>query len=192
MTSSRTLFDPIIGSRSRTSPRTGKARPFTIMTAMITKKGAASISPVTWEYAASSDCKIPIPSPATRVIQNEENLPISAAAMAATTINVRLVTVTPLRGAMRTPATAASAAPSDQLSVAMRSGDQPSAPAARWFSATADVAKPMSVWRLTRFKPTVRTNPRLRSQMAFSGTNTPSTMKDVVGSDEGTVVTLLP
>ena len=50
-------------------------------------------------------------------------------------------------GAMRIAARPASAEPSAQLSVAMRSGDQPSAAAARSFSATAVVARPNCVKR---------------------------------------------
>ena len=45
-------------------------------------------------------------------------------------------------GAIRMPATAASAEPSAQLSAAIRSGDRPTDAAARWFSATAVVAMP--------------------------------------------------
>ena len=46
---------------------------------------------------------------------------------------------------MSTPATAASEAPSAQLIVAIRSGERPSVPAARGFSATASVAAPKRV-----------------------------------------------
>ena len=45
-------------------------------------------------------------------------------------------------GAIRMPATAASAEPSDQLAAASRSGESPTLDAARWFSATAVVAMP--------------------------------------------------
>jgi hypothetical protein len=51
---------------------------------------------------------------------------------------------------MRIPAMAASAAPTVQVTVASTSGDQPSADAARSFSAAAVIARPSRVRRQAR------------------------------------------
>ena len=76
--------------------------------------------------------------------------------MAATTTRVRLETASPDRGTTSIPATAARTAPSDQVAVATRSGDQPRAAAARWFSATADGTRPSVVNRVTAHRARVK------------------------------------
>jgi hypothetical protein len=50
-------------------------------------------------------------------------------------------------GAMRMVATPTRAEPNAQFAAAIQSGESPIAEAARWFSATADVARPMCVDR---------------------------------------------
>ena len=73
---------------------------------------------------------------------NELKRAIKAPARAASTRLVIVWTCSCTIGAIRMEAIAASADPSAQLRVAMRSGDSPTEEAARWFSATAVVAKP--------------------------------------------------
>ena len=65
--------------------------------------------------------------------------------MAARTTFVMTATWSDTIGAIRMPATPASAEPNAQLSAAIRSGDRPTDAAARWFSATAVVAMPNRV-----------------------------------------------
>ena len=76
--------------------------------------------------------------------------------MAATTTRVRLETASPLRGTTSIPASAARTAPSVRVAVATRSGDQPRAAAARWFSATADGTRPSVVNRVTAHRAKVK------------------------------------
>ncbi len=60
-------------------------------------------------------------------------------------------------GAIRIAAAPASADPSAQLTVAIQSGDRPTADAARWFSATAVVAMPNRVKRYSAHRATLST-----------------------------------
>ena len=73
---------------------------------------------------------------------NDRNPATSAVASAANTRLVIVATWSWTIGAIRIAAAPASAEPSAQLTVAIQSGDSPTAEAARWFSATAVVAMP--------------------------------------------------
>ncbi len=76
---------------------------------------------------------------------NEWKRATRAAAMAASTRFVIVCTWSCTIGAIRIEAIPARAEPRAQLRVAIRSGDRPTADAARWFSATAVVAIPNRV-----------------------------------------------
>ncbi len=86
-------------------------------------------------------------TPPTSVSPNEENPPSRAQARAAMTMRVSESTCRPVIGTTRMPATAASAPPSAQLTVASRSGDQPSDAADTSSSAAATTARPNRVKR---------------------------------------------
>ena len=81
-------------------------------------------------------------APPARVSQNDSNLPTSAAARAGYSRNPSVSTDSPVIGASKIPATAASAEPIAQLIAATRSGDRASAASATSFSALARVAIP--------------------------------------------------
>src|SRR6266851_2013995 len=138
---------PSFGRRSKRKPRIGSARPLITTITTMTKNGTASARPGVVENRVSSLVMTPMSRPAASVAGNDEKPPTSAAASAASTRLVNAVTWRLMTGATRIPAAPASAQPSPQFAVAMRSGDQPSDAAARWFSATAVVARPKLVQR---------------------------------------------
>jgi hypothetical protein len=74
---------------------------------------------------------IPIATDAAKAMGNDSNDATSAAAKAARTRLVSTVTWRVTIGVIKMAASPASAEPSDQLTVAMTSGDQPSDAAAR-------------------------------------------------------------
>ncbi len=152
MARSRGTPDPSLGSRSSTWLRRGSARPRTTMTSMMTMNGSASETPGCDTYRFISDWPMPITMAAASVRGNEVKPPNKAAAIAAMTSRVRLLTDNPASGTTRIPAVAASAPPRAQVVVARMSGDQPRAAAARWFSAVAVVARPTVVKRVTTNK----------------------------------------
>ena len=88
---------------------------------------------------------MPMSMPAAKATGNERKLATSAVARAASTRFVIVATWSCTIGAIRIAAAPASADPSAQLTVAIQSGDRPTADAARWFSATAVVAMPNRV-----------------------------------------------
>ena len=138
---------PSFGRRSERKPRIGSARPLITTITTITKNGTVSARPGVVENRVSSLVMMPMSRPAASVIGNDVKPPTSAAASAASTSVVNAATWRLMTGASRIPAAPASAQPSPQLAVAMRSGDQPSDEAARGFSATAVVARPKLVHR---------------------------------------------
>ncbi len=77
----------------------------------------------------------------------DRKLATSAAAIAASTTFVSTDTCNWISGVMRMAAIPANAEPSAQLVAAMKSGENPRLDAARWFSATAVVARPNFVYR---------------------------------------------
>ena len=80
--------------------------------------------------------------PAASAMGNERNSATSAAASAASTTLVIPCTDRVMIGETRMAASPASAEPRAQLTVATVSDDRPIDAAARWFSATAEVARP--------------------------------------------------
>ena len=101
------------------------------------------------EYVSTSLSAIPRATPPSRVSGNELNPPMSATASALTvTTIVKTVRLSPALGASRMPASPAMAPPIAQVIVARRFGDQPSADAARSFSALAEIASPTRVYRV--------------------------------------------
>ena len=95
------------------------------------------------EYVSTSLSAIPRATPPSKVSGNELNPPMSATASALTvTTIVKTVRLSPAFGASRMPASPAIAPPIAQVIVARRFGDQPSADAARSFSALAEIARP--------------------------------------------------
>ena len=98
------------------------------------------------EYVSTSLSAIPRPMPPSKVSGNEVNPPMRATASAATvTTIVKTDRLKPAFGASRMPANPAVAPPIAQVIVARRFGDQPSAAAARSFSALAVIASPTFV-----------------------------------------------
>ena len=95
---------------------------------------------------------------------------------------------------MSTPATAASAPPAAQLTMAMRSGEYPSAAAAIGFSADASVAWPNLVQRNTAARTAVTTMAMRMSQSRSSLTvlPVPKRSRGVSGSGERTGVPWSP
>ena len=113
----------------------------------MTMNGTAWSSPCWGTKRASSVWTIPIVMPAAKAIGNDVKFATNAAAVAARTRFVIAPGCRVTIGAIRIAATPASAEPSAQFAVAMRSGDCPSDAAARSFSATAVVARPNRVDR---------------------------------------------
>ncbi len=95
----------------------------------------------------SSVWPIPISMPAAKATGNDRKPATSAVANAASTRLVIVATCSCTMGAIRIAATPASAEPRAQLIVATKSVDNPTEAAARWFSATAEVASPNLVNR---------------------------------------------
>jgi hypothetical protein len=111
----------------------------------------------------NSDWVIPIAKAAAAVIQNDVNPPTSAAASTGRMKNGISSGLIPVIGAMITPATPASPAPSAQVTVASTSGDQPSVATARWFSELARIASPIGVKRYAA--QSVAVSPRAMTTM---------------------------
>ena len=97
-------------------------------------------------------------------------------------------------GATSTPATAARAPPAAQLTMAMRSGEYPSAAAAIGFSAAASVAWPNRVHRYTAARTAVTTMAMTMSHNRSSPTvlPVPKRSRGVSGSGERTGVPWSP
>ena len=85
--------------------------------------------------------------PPAMVIVKDRKPPSSAAASAGTINSVRPVTVRPAMFTISTAPTTARMLPSDQFTVAMRSGEMPCAAVMRRLDATAVVARPNFVER---------------------------------------------
>src|SRR5580704_13393378 len=128
------------------------------------------------------------PSPAG----NEVKLANSAAAIPAITNGVRVEIESPTIGATRMPAAAATAAPVDQVSMARTSGDQPSAAAARWFSAVAVMANPSVVYRASANSVTVSAAAISSSHRRSTEMAAPKTWTTFCGSEDGTTVKVAP
>ena len=93
-------------------------------------------------------------------------------------------------GATKTPATAANAAPTVQLTTAIMSGECPSALAAKAFSATASVACPKRVllnarWSTAVITTAITINQSRSSEIALSP---PNGRRRVAGSGDCTIV----
>ena len=88
---------------------------------------------------------MPIPIAPASVSQNDDRFPISTAASTGMISNGIVSVEIPTNGAMKMPATPASAPPSPQVSVPRRCGDHPRVAAARGFSAVARTASPTAL-----------------------------------------------
>ncbi len=108
---------------------------------------------------------MPMARPLMSATQKLAKLARSAAASAAITNRVALFISRPVIEAKNTPAAPARAPPTAQLTVASRSGDQPSALAARSSSAAATTARPKRVKRNTTHSTTVMSTAIDVSQM---------------------------
>src|ERR1035437_2226306 len=114
----------------------------------VTKRNGTAVSqPGEDTYRVTSDWVTPMTRPAAVVIGKEENLPMTAAASTGTMIKESVVILRLVMGTSSMAANPPRAAPTPQLTVAMRLGEMARVAAAVGFSATAVVARPKGVKR---------------------------------------------